>query len=110
MVSKVTSRLFYEVATRLQNGISNTIKGFKGDLLKLELDRIVVDFKEEKAQDNWVAICDDVFGGKSTASFEKSKHGQCVFKGNLSTTLPSDDRAIYSGFCAAKSKPNTVGL
>ncbi len=107
-ISKAISRLSYEVKNRLQQNVLNTIKGFRGELIKLELEQMIFDFKKEKAADDWLAVSDKEFGGYSESNFDKNKHGQCVFKGNVSTTLPEDERAKYTGFCAIKSKPRTV--
>jgi len=106
MVSKAVSLIFNKTAAAIQNGLKRSYKGLKGELLVLEYERMVYDFKDDKANENWIAISDAEFGGKSEVAFEKSKHGQCVFRGNISTVLPDDDdEAKYSGFCAAKSKP-----
>ena len=109
MARKAVSRLFVELFSAIHYGVNRSIKGLKGELFVLELDRMVYDFKDDKANDNWVTVSDAEFGGKSEVIFEKSKHGQCVFRGNISTVLPDDGgEARYSGFCAAKSKPLTV--
>ena len=109
MVSKAVSLIFNKTAAAIQNGLKRSYKGLKGELLVLEYERMVYDFKDDKANENWIAISDAEFGGKSEVVFEKSKHGQCVFRGNISTVLPDDDdEAKYSGFCAAKSKPLMV--
>lgn len=109
MVSKAVSKIFTGLTTAVQNGVTRSIKGLKGELFQLELERIVYDFKEDKASEEWITVSDQDFGGKSEVIFERSKHGQCVFKGNISTVLPDDGgEAKYSGFCAAMSKPMKV--
>ena len=109
MVSRAVKQLFIEVTGRLQNGINRSVKGLKGELFTLELDRFIFDMKEEKANEKWLTVSDKEFGGNSVVLFEKSKHGQCVFKGNISTVMPNDGgEAKYTGFCAAKSRPLEV--
>ena len=109
MVSKAVALIFTKTAAAIQNGLKRSYKGLKGELFVLEYERMVYDFKEDKANENWITISDAEFGGKSEVAFEKSKHGQCVFRGNVSTVLPDDgNEAKYSGFCAAKSKPLLV--
>lgn len=109
MAGKVVSKLFHDVSALIQNSVTRTIKGFKGELIDLRLEKMIYDFKDDKANENWLTISDADFGGKSEIFFLKSKHGQCVFKGNISTILPGDEsEAKYSGFCAAKSKPLMV--
>eukprot|EP00112_Aurelia_sp_Birch-Aquarium-sp1_P017928 Seg4208.2 transcript_id=Seg4208.2/GoldUCD/mRNA.D3Y31 product="Complex I intermediate-associated protein 30 mitochondrial" protein_id=Seg4208.2/GoldUCD/D3Y31 len=106
MVSRAVKKLFIEATGRLQNGINRSIKGLKGELFTLELDRFLFDMKEEKANEKWLTVSDKEFGGNSVVLFEKSKHGQCVFTGNISTIMPNDGgEAKYTGFCAAKSRP-----
>eukprot|EP00794_Sanderia_malayensis_P020622 gene20622-22657_t len=107
MLGSIASRLSYELKGRLQNSVNNLMKGFKGELIKIELQRMIFDFKEPKANEEWLTISDKEFGGQSETYFSKTSHGQCVFRGNVSTILPEDERAKYSGFCAMKSKPRT---
>ena len=109
MASKAVSAIFNGWTKAAQNGLNRSMKGLKGELFVFELERMVYDFKEDKANENWITVSDVEFGGKSKLAFEKSKHGQCVFKGHISTVLPDDGgEAKYSGFCAAKSKPLMV--
>ena len=111
MAGRAVSSLFGGLASALQNGVSRSMKGLKGELITIEFERMVYDFKEDKADEKWITVSDEEFGGKSEVAFEKSKHGQCVFKGRISTTLPEDGgKAKYSGFCAARSIPMTVTI
>ena len=103
------SAIFNGWTAAVQNGLNRSMKGLRGELFLLEFERMMYDFKEDKANENWITVSDAEFGGNSKVAFEKSKHGQCVFKGHISTVLPDDGgEAKYSGFCAAKSKPLTV--
>ena len=108
MARKALNRLATEVSTYLQNGVTRSIKGLKGELFQLNLDRFLYDFKDERANEKWLTVSDKDFGGKSLSLFEKSQHGHCVFKGELSTALPGDEDTKYSGFCAIKSLPDKV--
>ena len=117
LVTPSKMSLLQKLLQSVQISIWRTWKGLTGEALYEHITqnkKMLFDFRKENSVTEWICTSDKAFGGNTEASFEKSRNGQAVFKGYLSTELPLEDttsgvKVKYSGHAAIKSKP-LIGL